>query len=219
MDAYSEIKKNILRGVIPLGERLREEHLAATLNLSRTPIREAIRRLEAEGLLVYSTNRGVTVREFTYEDIQDSYALRAQIEGYAAQMAAENHDDTDLTILKHGLSLCQEAMHQIRRQRTLEHVEMMVEANQVFHNGVVSGAKNRVLKKTLQSIVVLPIIFNGFYWFTNDDISISVNHHQSIYSAIKQKDRDLARVLMAVHIYHGRDHVLANFNKSRLIEN
>ena len=83
--AYAVIRKRILAGDFSRGERLREEELAQIAGVSRTPIREALRRLDAEGLVEFLPNRGASVTAWTEQELDDLYAARALIEGYAAR--------------------------------------------------------------------------------------------------------------------------------------
>src|SRR5690625_5492443 len=95
MNPYEYIKNAIIVGDYEPGKRLIEEELAETLQVSRTPIREAIKQLKSEGLIT-PLKRGVMVREFTKNDIRQIYDLRAILESYAANQAAYNRNDTDL---------------------------------------------------------------------------------------------------------------------------
>lgn len=218
MDAYQQLKEDILRGVLRPGERLREEQIAARLQLSRTPVREAIRRLQAEGLLISSANRGATVRTYQFEDVQDAYNLRAQIEGFGAALAAQNADAAGLEQLHEANELCKQAAELCLQEKTDDHTIAMVQANQVFHSTIIQMANNRALKSVVTSIVSLPVTFQGFYWFSPEALRESVRHHQLLEAAIARQDPEQARALMATHIYHGRDHVLKNIHKSPLSE-
>ncbi|HSU79719.1 MAG TPA: GntR family transcriptional regulator [Candidatus Angelobacter sp.] len=209
---YTQLKSEILRGVIPLGERLREAHIAKRLETSRTPVREAIRRLEAEGLVSFSAFRGAIVREFTYKDVEDSYNLRAEIEGYATALAAMNHTSDDLETFEKAISLCKDAFNEMKVNKTTDAVEVLVQANQLFHSTIIKSANNNLLNDILKPLVSLPIIFSGYSWFSLEDILLTIQQHEWIYQAIKQKDPNYARTLMMTHIYHGRNCVLENFH-------
>ncbi|QQE80013.1 GntR family transcriptional regulator [Alicyclobacillus sp. SO9] len=213
MDAYTVLKEDILRGNLKPGERLREEQISTRLNLSRTPVREAIRRLEAEGLLIYSTNRGVSVRTYSFDDVRDAYNLRAQLEGYAATLAAENAQDNDIVRLEEANRACEVAAEKCLVSRTSDNTLDMVKANQAFHSIISELAKNRYLTDVITTVVSLPVAFNGFSWFSPDALRESVYHHQLLEAAIRNNDSHQARAIMASHIYHGRDHVLANMHK------
>ena len=88
MDAYHQIRRWIVEGRLRPGERLVEQRLAEELDLSRTPIREALRMLQSEGLVRFEPNRGARVRSLTMADIDDLYELRGRLEAMAAELAA-----------------------------------------------------------------------------------------------------------------------------------
>lgn len=212
MDVYSELKRDILRGAIPFGERIRENQLATRFNVSRTPVREAIRKLAAEGLIEFSPNRGATVRTYTAEDIRNNYNLRAVIEGYACSLAALKHDEPFLDMMEKSIEQSEEAIGLYRTSKT-EATYRLVEANQLFHNAITQMANNAEITKVLKALTTLPIMFRGFYWFNYDGVIESVHHHKQIYRAICKGDPHQARAYMEVHILNGRDNVLDNIHE------
>ncbi|WP_158211516.1 GntR family transcriptional regulator [Alkalihalobacterium alkalinitrilicum] len=213
MDAYSIIRMEILNGDLKPGERLREEMLAKKLNISRTPIREAIRKLTVEGLLLYSPNRGVTVRSYTIEDVRDTYNLRALIEGHAASLAASNPKRHELlSALERANENYQNAIES-RFNSGEKETELIVKANQEFHDTIITMSQNSYIKKILHSLVAIPVIFRGFHRFEKEELLTSNLHHNQILKAIKNGDPYQAQVLMATHLYHGRDYVLHHNQK------
>ncbi|KPV42434.1 GntR family transcriptional regulator [Alicyclobacillus ferrooxydans] len=212
-DAYNQIRNDILTGVIKPGERLPEEQIAARLQLSRTPVREAIRRLTAEGLVIYSTNRGAAARMYQFEDVRDAYNLRAQVESYAASLAAQHASFEDCERLREANMECQQMADMCLQERTDNNVLAMVKANQAFHTIIAELSGNRYLRDFMKTVVSLPVAFNGFRWFSPSAFQESVRHHFVILAAIEHRDPDQARAVMTSHIYHGRDHVLTNINQ------
>lgn len=207
MDVYAKIRGDILNGVLEPGEKLREEKLASKLNISRTPIREAIRRLTVEGLLIYIPNRGVTVRNYTIDDVEDAYNLRAVVEGYAASLAAQNRETQLIIQLEesnHHYKTIIENSFKVGQKDT----EAILKANSEFHDTIVTMSKNSYIKNFLRSLVAIPVLYRGFYWFDEDELKTSIKHHSDIVSAIKHRDSEQAKALMSTHLYHGRDRVL-----------
>lgn len=207
MDVYAKIRGDILNGVLEPGEKLREEKLASKLNISRTPIREAIRRLTVEGLLIYIPNRGVTVRNYTIDDVEDAYNLRAVVEGYAASLAAQNRETQLIIQLEesnHHYKTIIENSFKVGQKDT----EAILKANSEFHDTIVMMSKNSYIKNFLRSLVAIPVLYRGFYWFDEDELKTSIKHHSDIVSAIKHRDSEQAKALMSTHLYHGRDRVL-----------
>ena len=103
--AYEQVRAAIVENRYAPGQRLIEQRLAAELGLSRTPVREALRILEAEGLVVSERNRGATVRPLSPTEVVDLYGLRIRLESYAAELAAERIADQELGALADALSL------------------------------------------------------------------------------------------------------------------
>lgn len=208
LDAYEFIRKAIIQGDYEPGQRLTEEFLAGELNLSRTPIREAIRRLEAEGL-VTPLKRGVMVRAYTREDVEQIYDLRALLEAHAAGRAAHHRTQVDIAALREAHAAFERAVARYR-PRHREGIEDVVHWNGVFHDHVVRAAANPHIGFLLEKVVALPLVFQSFYWYDEREVHRSLETHAAILKAIERQDADWARAAMAQHIYQGRDHVLAH---------
>lgn len=97
---YEQLKKAVLSGIYPVGERLREHDLAVKLEVSRTPVREALRRLESEGLLEALPKHGLVVKGYTDDDIREIYMIREALESLAAEFAAINATPEDIALLE-----------------------------------------------------------------------------------------------------------------------
>ncbi|SFB29156.1 transcriptional regulator, GntR family [Lentibacillus halodurans] len=206
MDAYTYIKKAILQGEFPPKMRLTEEYLANELQMSRTPIREALKHLESEGLTV-SMKRGVRVRHYTKEDIQQIYDLRTLLEGYAASQASIYRTNQDLQEMKAANDNYEQTINDYFKngESTIEDV---LELNHRFHDCVIKASQNQHVYAHISKVVVLPLIFRSFYWFNEDQLRYSLEAHHTILKAIQEQDMERARVAMYEHIYHGRDQVL-----------
>ncbi|MCM3569300.1 GntR family transcriptional regulator [Neobacillus mesonae] len=214
MDAYNYIKEAIIHGKFEPGMRLAEETLAKELNLSRTPIREAIKQLEAEGLVV-PLKRGVGVRNFTKEDIKEIYDLRSLLESYAAGQAAINRTEEDLIELQTANELYDKVIHD-NSLRDLTSIQAIVHTNSRFHEAIVSSAKNKHLYFHISKVVVVPMVFRSFYWYTDFQLQQSLEVHKIIFEAIKNKEPERARIAMHEHIFQGRDNVLKHLDDIKI---
>ncbi|WP_080848151.1 GntR family transcriptional regulator [Cytobacillus gottheilii] len=211
MDAYKSIREAIILGRYEPGMRLGEETLARELNLSRTPIREAIKQLEAEGLVV-PFKRGVGVRNFTKEDIKEIYDLRSLLESYAASQAAINRTEEDLDLLLTANQLYEAAIHR-HIEDDLQSISNIVKMNSKFHDGIVTAAKNKHLFFHISKVVVVPMVFRSFYWYTDFQLRQSLEVHKTIFQAIQNQEPERARIAMHEHIFRGRDNVLKHFDE------
>ncbi|TFJ92207.1 GntR family transcriptional regulator [Lentibacillus salicampi] len=206
MDAYTYIKKRILHGEFPPKMRLTEEYLAKQLQISRTPIREALKQLETEGLM-FPMKRGVRVRHYTKEDIRQIYDVRTLLEGYAASQAALYRTRENLAEMKEANDRYEQTInHYFQTGETT--VESILELNQTFHKSIVKASKNQHIMDLISKTVVLPLIFRSFYWFNEEQMRDSHEAHHTILHAIEVQDIERARAAMHEHIYHGRDQVL-----------
>ncbi|MFB3167657.1 GntR family transcriptional regulator [Neobacillus sp. 179-C4.2 HS] len=215
MDAYEFIKEAIILGKLEPGMRLGEETLAKELNLSRTPIREAIKQLEAEGLVI-PLKRGVGVRRFTKDDIREIYDLRTLLESYAASQAAIHRTEDDLISLAKANELYEEAIGD-PSPLDLSRIRKIVKVNQTFHEAIVTASKNTHLYFHISKVVVVPIVFRSFYWYNDFQLKQSLEVHKIIFEAIKNRDPERARIAMHEHIFQGRDNVLKHLNDSGMI--
>ena len=218
MDVYEALREEILSGKIKLGSRLIEKDLAERFHISRTPIREAIRRLESEGLVVLTPNRGASVRDFTLKNVSDTFNLRAQIEGYACALAAENCTEEGLATLKNSIYQSEKALELYRQNKIAECVSQLAESNLIFHNTIISLAGNEEIPKVLTPLITLPVLIRGFYWYNYNGILNSINQHKSIYEAIKNHDPLVARIYMEAHLFTGRDNIITNLTNNHSLE-
>jgi len=214
MSAYTYIKQAILLGEFPPKMRLTEEYLANKLHISRTPIREALKQLESEGLTV-SMKRGVRVRHFTKKDIQQIYDLRTLLEGYAAAQASIHRTDDDIREMKAANENYEQVINNYFKSDEVT-IEDILERNHEFHNCVIKASQNQHINTHISKVVVIPLIFRSFYWFNEDQMRYSLNVHKTILKAIQEQDIERARVAMHEHIYHGRDQVLLHINDIEL---
>jgi len=209
--AYDQIRRAIIEGSYEPGARLVEQRIAEEFDLSRTPVREALRTLEAEGLVRIEPHRGATVRTLTVDDVVDLYALRARLEGYAAELAAARRADADIVaidagIAEFGAAIAHPAKDPVERARALDR------ANGTIHAGIVAAARHRHLEQLLSRTVDVSLVFRAFRTFTPEQTRQSHEFHQMIRSAIAAGEATRAGALMVEHILQGRDVLLAGLD-------
>lgn len=212
--AYEAIRRKIMEGDYPPSMRLVEQRIGIDLGLSRTPVREALRRLEAEGLVRSEPNRGAVVRSITVEDIHDIYGLRAQLEAYGAGLAAQRAQAEDLERIDAGIEQFGDAIHGLDGD-SLETVRKVHEANEEIHAAIVASARHRRLGNLLARTVDVPLVFQAFRQFDLAQAERSHEFHQLIRTAIAYRDSPRAANLMTEHILQGRDVLLAQLTSQR----
>ena len=197
----------ILTGEYGPEERLIEEQLAERLGVSRTPIRQALTMLEAEGLVELAPNRGATVCSFSVEDVWDIYDLRAVLEGHAARRAAGRIRRQALARLR-DLAAATDGLAG-RFEDHEEEIRALVALNQEFHGAIVEASRNRRLERLINRTVEIPLMFKAFFWYTPHERVISNHYHRQILHALEDGDADRAEIVMREHVYEGRDFVIA----------
>ncbi|PWA13122.1 GntR family transcriptional regulator [Pueribacillus theae] len=206
MEPYNLIKDAIITGKFEPGKRLTEEALAEEFNVSRTPIREAIKQLENDGL-VTPLKRGVIVRTFTRNDISQIYDLRALLEGHVASEAAFHRTSEDLQKMEESNQLYKNAVDQYV-DSDISSIKKILQANKQFHGAILAATRNEHLRFHLSKVVVLPLVFRSFYWYNERQLYRSYNVHNTILEAIRNQEFARAKIAMQEHVFSARDHVL-----------
>jgi DNA-binding GntR family transcriptional regulator len=191
--AYERLHEAIREGAIEPGQRVMETEVSAWLRISRTPVREAMRRLLAEGLLEHGANGGLAVALYDLRAINEFYATRERLEGAAAALAAEHADPTEQRILSAML----EAMRALPPDPRAHARE-----NQAFHEHIYRAAHNRFLLKSLRALLnFVPLLGRTTY---NDDnrIEEAQGEHAEIVEAILARDPARAEDAARRHIRH-----------------
>lgn len=211
--AYEQVRAAIVENRYRPGQRLIEQRIAAELGLSRTPVREALRMLEAEGLVISERNRGAIVRPLSPSEVLDLYGLRIRLESYAAELAAERIQDDELD----ELIAAADEFGAVRRTvdvSTIEGVRRLNEANRRLHDRILAAARHTRLTAMLARTVDIPLVFQAFRSFGPAEIERSDLFHHLIVDAIARRDPQRAGALMGEHIAQGRDAVLDALTES-----
>jgi DNA-binding GntR family transcriptional regulator len=199
------IRRAILDGTLNPGQRLTEEGLARDLRISRTPVREALRVLQAEGLVVSAPYQGSTVRAYSIEDLDDMYQLRALLEGHGARRAAQRIDDEGLAKLQ---ASCERLVALGRA--TVENVAQIVQENLYFHTTMLEIAGSDRLQEMVRQVIALPLVYKSWHWYSPDQKRLSEHAHQTLVQVLAAGDADRAELTMRAHVYEGRDVLIAH---------
>ncbi len=205
------MRASILTGAYGPEERLIEEQLAERLGVSRTPIRQALTRLEAEGLVELAPNRGARVRSFSVADVWDIYDLRAVLEGHAARRAAGRLGGDELARLQELAGEMEGLASRFEDHE--EEIRTLVALNQEFHGAIVEATRNKRLRRLISRTVEIPLMFKTFFWYTPHERVISNHYHRKILHALEEGDEDRAEIVMREHVYGGRDIVIASLKE------
>ena len=197
--AYEALRERIASGGIGPGTWLREHPVASSLGLSRTPVREALRLLAAEGVVELVHNRGARVVSWTPDDIDEAYRLRALIEGYGAGLAARRADAACVAELR---------ALQERYERALDEHDPTVAAsarcNDDFHAAVLAASGSTRLPMLVAMVSSAPLVRHVLQSYDDDDRRRSVVAHRDVITAIANADEALATSAMSSHILAAR---------------
>lgn len=199
---YEHLKSSIFSGRFTPGERLAEEHLAEELGVSRTPVREALHKLEQDGLIEPLESRGFCIPRDSHEEIEDLFELRTVLEGYTLKIICERITDEQVAVLEGIVDRADEALRRKRIDEVFhwntqfhDTLHSLVADKRRFHNLIVNMRKYvlRYRKDTLQYLGAAKRASDG---------------HRQIIMALKIKDAELCERVMRVHIRQSKEDAL-----------
>lgn len=194
--AYSAIRNGIIAGMYPGGAHLKAADLAIALGVSRTPIREALRRLHAEGLVDFVANRGAYVLSWNRTDVDEVFELRTLLESYAAEMAALNMTPEYLAELR----VLADNMDRAAHERPPRFLEVIADNNARFHKLIRTAAGNKRLSSFISAVVEMPLMLRTFNRYREDELLRSAAHHKELVSAFEARDGRWAASVMRSHV-------------------
>lgn len=198
--AYVTVRDGILAGIYTAGTRLTETELAQSAGVSRTPVREALRRLDSEGLVNFEPNHGAVVAAFELEDAEEIFELRALLEPVCARRAAERATPDTLAELR---ALAERQIEESSR-RSGGHLARIGALNDQFHRLIRRAADSPRLAKTLAGLIEAPLILRTFAQYAPDELQRSADQHLELVQAIEAHDGPWAHSVMHAHILAGR---------------
>jgi len=205
--AYAAIYKALTAGRLRPGEHLAEERLAREIGVSRTPVREALRRLSAEGFIEFMPNQGGKVPLLSIEDVTEIFDLRLILETYAASLAAQKIVPAQLAELG---ELC-DRMEKAFALRRGDYIRTISSGNRRFHRIILDATRGQRLTRILAQVIEIPLMLDTYNRFSADDMDRSMRHHRELTVALKAHDADWARSVMQVHIQSARNVYLESF--------
>lgn len=203
---FKTLRQAILKGDLAPGERLMEIQLANQLGVSRTPIREAIRKLELEGLVIMIPRRGAEVAKITEKDLKDVLEVRTSLEELAIGLACERITDEKIERLK-------ESLDQFHKVICGNDLTKIAECDVAFHDVIFSATENARL------IQIVNNLREQMYRYRLEYLKDFSTHmrlyieHKKIYEAVAARDKKLARQLITEHIYHQELTVIRNIQE------
>jgi DNA-binding GntR family transcriptional regulator len=203
---FDSLKQAIIRGNFSEGDWLVESHIAETLGISRTPVREAIHKLEREGFIEQQPRGGFTVLGLNKVDIEETFGIRSVLEGYAARLAAIKHSEEELAPLEEKIEEFQKCLDANR-------MNDLSEINTDFHDLLYALSKSpklihmiNVLREQIYRYRLMILRKTKMATMSNED-------HKLMLTYIRKRDADGVEQLVRDHILRGQEVVLKEFDK------
>lgn len=225
--AYKFIRKRIISGEYPPGLALKTDSLAKKIGVSRTPVRDALRQLEADNLVIIRAHLGASVRTMDFREFREMCGLRLALESYAAGLAAENHSRADLQEMRSSLESMRKVTDQIiatGHEETL--LDQLIHEDIRFHIAVLTAAKNDLIKSEILRLhVINRIVSRNPLTDMNRSGAITQEErqqrqlavfaeHEEIYRAISECKTMAAKTAMEKHIQEIVDHSMRAITRS-----
>ena len=205
----STLRDAIITGEIPQGAKLSETKLAQELDVSRGPLREAIRRLEGMNLIQHIPQHGARVVTLSMELVLQLYETREALESKAVALAAVNMTSQEIDQLHRLIDA------QSKHMRENSGAFIPAESDYAFHETIIRGSKNKVIEQALlRELYNLIKMFRYQHEFARNSTTNSLIEHRQIVYAIEQRDPELAEVTMRRHIVHARERIQRRMSAS-----
>lgn len=187
---YARLLSELRDGRLNAGDRLRETELAERFGMSRTPVREAIRQLEADGIVTHIPRQGATIRTLDYAEVMELYEMRAVLEGTAARLAARAASEIEI----------EELVEMNDQMAALGDAPEAFILNRQFHMALLDAAKNRFLAQSIHALQKALMILGPTTLTEPDRAARAIEEHVDVLDAIKARDGASAETAMRRHI-------------------
>jgi DNA-binding GntR family transcriptional regulator len=194
-NAYDKIRSYLLEGNLEPGQQLTEERLTQITGVSRTPVREAVRRLERELLLVRNESNRIFVAEWSRDEVDEMFTLRQMLEGHAAERAASRLSTEQIE----QLETINARLHDAVKQSPPD-VESFLDANRTFHELITDAAHSPRLAEVLAMLVEQPVVLRTARKYSVEDLKQSARDHDELIAAFTARDPSWARAVMGSHL-------------------
>ncbi len=194
---YERLRRGILTGEYPPGHALRQDELAAKLGTSRVPLREAMRRLETEGLLILRPRRGYAVISLEEDEIREIFELRAEIEEYAGKIAAVTRTPSDIALVETALGAMEDISVSTPRK-----LDKWLDANTEFHERLFGSAQRKHLLRITQLLRDLVEPYIRVEVGLTKDVAQAQSEHRAMVTALRKGDATRLGQLCRQHCEH-----------------
>ena len=205
--ARDRIREAIFEGKIKPEERLTIERIAAEFGISRTPVREALKALETDGIVRIQPHRGAIVQRFDEDELSDRYTVRALLEGCAGELACKADAPAIARDLDTNCDELQQAIAAISSD-DLDAIRVPVDLNSRFHERILNASGSKTILRMLEALR-MPVAYRLYIWRVSARRQFSLDCHRSIAEAFRANKPKQVRRLMEAHLLEARDFLLA----------
>jgi len=206
---FEQVKEIIVRGEIPAGKRMIESEIAASMGISRTPVREAVHKLEAEGLLQPLPRGGYVVRGLALPDIEETFEIRSILESFAAYLAANRHSSKEILPLE-------KKMEEFQRYLDRDDLKELTRINTEFHELLYALSRSQRLIKMINDLRDEIYFLRKMILNSIDMARLSNKDHREIIKAIKKREAKKVERLVRDHILRGKEFVINEIRKGNV---
>lgn len=201
------IRQAIYEGRIQPEERLTIERIAADFGISRTPVREALKALETDGIVRIHPHRGAVVQRFEKGELFDRYSIRALLEGHAGQLACAADAAGVAADLEANCERLEKAIARTR-PNDLAGIKLLVELNSQFHERILEASGSTTTLRMLESLR-MPVAYRLYNWRSPERQKVSLEFHRAIARAFRAGRAKEVRRLMEAHLIEARDFLMS----------
>lgn len=197
---YQFIRQNIADGLYHPGDRLNEQQIAEDLNVSRSPVREAIKQLTGDGFVIYVQNKGSFVRQLTRDDLNDMYDMRVMIESYAIRRACQE--------LRPEIRLeLQDYYDKFPKYHAEKILSAYAEVDKGFHSAIVLNSGNQYAIDMFNNLYILMSLFRTISLSDAELFRLSLRDHMKMIEYIMEGNADQAIRIVRIHLQNGKEMV------------
>ena len=190
---YEDLRNQILRGDILSKDRLQEANLAKDYETSRTPIRDALRKLEQENIIEKLSYGGYEIKEVAIEEIEEIFGIRSALESYAASLATERITETEINVIEEILESAKEALEN-------NDYETFISLDTEFHTSFYKASRSEHLLRILLNLWDYFIRYRKVAFLTKPNLEDSLKGHRMILKKLKERDQKAVENLVREHV-------------------
>jgi DNA-binding GntR family transcriptional regulator len=208
--AYDTLKEAIIKGTLVQGQKLIETQLSGQMNVSRVPVREAMKKLERDGLVEKTDKRGFVVRTISKEEIGETFGIRALLESYAALLATERVDDGLIRRLEESIDTYKQVLE-------TGDTDKLMQLNTQFHEIIYKASGSQKLYGLINNFRDFIYRYRRPLLNCPDFARLSLSDHEEMVAAMRERDQEKVEQLVKRHILRGKEIILKEMESGKTI--